>query len=195
MVVAGAGGGMVVLFFLAGIPHANPEPDPGGLAASLLAMVALGGALAAVGGTYRGAIGGAMGCVFVPLTMLICHFAVGMLTRQSIGLGWLWWWPCAIVFMIPSGASVGLSAQLGARLFRRTRSPRRAFGILGIVLLLVYSLTWSALYTVQVARDRPLTKPMTARPAPSPAERPTFPDRMPKNTIGPTDVIQKPHAE
>jgi hypothetical protein len=158
-------------------------------------MVALGGALAAVGGAFRGAIGGAIGCIFVPLTMLICHVAVGMLTRQSIGLGWLWWWPCAIVVMIPCGACVGLSAEFGASLYRRAQSPRRAFAVLGILLLLVYGLSWAALYSVQVARDRTLTEPAAARPALSPAEPPDFRERMPEGTLGPTDVIQKPHAD
>jgi hypothetical protein len=191
LIIAGVCGALVILFFVVDSPHANPEPAPGQLAVILLAMVAGGGALAAIGGAFRGA----GGCIFLPLTLLLSSIIVGWRTGQSIGLGWFWWWPCAIVLLIPVGALIGLSAEIGTRLLRRARSPLRCFALLGALLCLVYGLGWFSLYAAQRARDRILTDPANKHPVPAPAEPAPFPNQMAPSAITPTDQIEKPHAE
>ena len=188
--LAGAIGGTALVVIVAGFRRAHPEPDPGGLAGYLVALVAITGGLAAVGGTFRGALGGTIGCLSLPLMFLIAV----VLASQSLGLGWFWWLPFAIAILIPAGAIIGLSAELGVELHRRARSPRGMIAALGIVVPIVYVLAWMALYATQISRDRPLTDPPPPVEALPPNQPPPFPDRMPDEPLPASDSTGKPHA-
>ena len=135
-------------------------------------------------------LGGTIGCLSFPLTFLIA----GILASQSLGLGWFWWLPFAIVILIPPGAIVGLSAELGVELHRRARSPRGVLATLGIVVPIVYVLAWMALYATQIARDRPLTDPPRRRRGTPPNQPLPFPDRMPAEPLPASDSTGTPHA-
>jgi hypothetical protein len=184
LIVSGVIGAGLGLTYVAGTP-AGPtlEPDPAGLMAFLVGLIALAGLIASVGGAVRGALGGLIGCVFAPLAIILTIALPGLVAGEWPSFGWFFWWPCAVVLAIPFAMIVGMVADAGARSFRRARSRRRALAWRVAAVTGIHALTWAMLTGLQWLKDHPGDPPVAARSPRLEAER--FPGRMESGPVLP----------
>jgi hypothetical protein len=163
MIVSGVFGAGLGLTFVAGLP-AGPtaEPDPGGLMAFLVGLIALAGLIASVGGALRGALGGLVGCVFAPLAIILALALPEWLAGEWPSFGWFFWWPCAITLAVPFAMLVGMVASAGAQSFRSARSKRRALVWRVAAVISIHAMTWAMLTGLQWLKDHPADPPAAA---------------------------------
>jgi hypothetical protein len=156
LIVSGVIGAVLGLTYVAGTPAGpTPEPDPGGLMAFLVGLIALAGLIASVGGAVRGALGGLVGCVFAPLAIILALALPRLVAGEWPSFGWFFWWPCALALAVPFAMVVGIFASVGAQSFRTAPSKRRALAWRVAAVTVIHALTWVMLTGLQWLKDHP----------------------------------------
>jgi hypothetical protein len=184
LIVTGVIGAVLGLTYVGGMPAGpTPEPDPAGLMAFLVGLIALAGLIASVGGAFRGALGGLFGCVLAPLAIILALALPGLVAGEWPSFGWFFWWPCAIILAVPFAIVVGIVSSAGAESFRRARSQRRALAWRLAAVIVIHALTWALLTGLQWLKDHPADPPVAARAPRLEAER--FPGKMELGPVRP----------